>query len=210
MQLSYGSSVVTVDGENLGSLKELVVDPRHRIVTHLVVQRGLFFSHDRLISVEHVSHADENQIELAVDARTLDEASAEFDREQYLDLEDEEFRNRYGVGGAIWRRPVGEFTGAGLNSIVPPGIGPIPPEPEVAIPSDEVGLRHGAQVSTVDQVDIGVVKELITDDHDRITHLVIDEGNLFTESKLIPIDWVRGIKENQVVLGVPLAIVERI
>jgi len=58
---------------------------------------------------------------------------------KYIDLDDKEFVNRFGVGGAVWRRPAGQFSGAGLNTLVPPGIGPVPPEPEVSIPSNEVG-----------------------------------------------------------------------
>ncbi len=210
MQLSYGSMVYSADGQNLGSIKELIVNPRHRVVTHLVVQSGLFFSHDRLISVEHIKSTEDNAVYLSITDQALEEATLAFDQDQYVELEDEEVTKQYGVGGTIWLRPTHDFAGAGFNTIIPPGVGPIPPEPEVSIPSDEVSLEHGAQVISSDDIALGTLQECLTDENERITHLKILEGRWLKESKTIPVDWVRKIEENTITLGVPLSVVEKI
>ncbi len=210
MQLSYGTPVVAAEGRQLGNLSELVVDPRHRMVTHLVVQSGLFFAHDRLISVEYIKHSDEQAIYLSITSQELEAVTAAFEHDQHLNLDDQEVSNRYGVGGKVWQRPLDQWEGAGLNSIVPPGIGPIPPEPEVVISSDDVGLEQGAQVVTSDGMVLGALQQCITAGDDRITHLLITEGKWFKESKTIPVDWVRKIEENMIFLGVPLSVVEKI
>ncbi len=210
MQLSYGMSVVSSDGENLGQIKELIVDPRHRIVTHLVVRQGLFFSHDRVVSAEHLQTTAEGAVKLNLTAQEAERASQAYLEDQYVDLEDEAFIDRYGVGGAVWRRPTGEFGGAGLTSLIPPGIGPIPPEPEVAIPDGEVSLRKGAEVMTADSVALGRLEEFLTDDNEQITHIIISEGQVFTESKQLPVDWIRKFNQDEIVLGVPLSVVEKL
>lgn len=210
MQLSYGVPVYAADGEKLGHIKEFVIDPRYRIVTHIVLQQGLFFSHDRLIAAENVDNADQNGAYLSVTTQVLDQATQPFDHQQYVELKDEDFIARYGVGGAVWKRPEHELGGAGLNTIVPPGIGPVPPEPDVSIPSDEVGLAHGSRVVSEEGTQLGTLKECRTNEKEQITHLVIYEGQLFKEAKKIPVEWIRKIEENEITLGVPLSVVEQI
>ncbi len=210
MQITYGLTVYAADGEKLGKVKELVVDPRHRVVTHLVVQQGLFFTHDRLITAEHIKATDENGVYLSCDSNELEMSSQPFNHQQYVELKDEDLMARSGVGGAVWMPPENEFGGAGLNSLVPPGIGPIPPEPEVSIPNDSVGLSHGARVISEDGVNLGSVQEFQTNNDEEITHIVISEGHLFKETKKIPVDWIRKISEEEIALGVPLSVIEQL
>lgn len=211
MQLSYDIPVFTAEGKKVGTVKELIIDPRHRTVTHIVIKEGLFFSHDRLISTENIETAENDEIKLKKSADQVEkEASQPFTPEEYIELDDEEIRNRYGTGGSVWRRPAGELRGVGLDSIVPPGIGPIPPEPEVSIPEGEVDIRAGATVTDSQGTSLGEVKEFITDENDHITHLVLTEGPVFKETKTVPVDWIRKISPEEIQLGVLWGIVDRL
>lgn len=203
MNITYGTDVVTKNGVKLGEVKELVIDPRYRVVTHLVIQEGLLFNHDRLMSVEYIQSSDEDAVRLSIDEKTVEELSNAYTPESFLELNDPHVLALHGTGGAAWVRPENtSIADLPYQSVVPPGIGPIPPNPEISIPFDEISLEESAPVRDVDGVFLGRIGECITDRDDKITHFVIAEGDVFTEDKLVPIDWVRDIHNNEVVLGI--------
>jgi sporulation protein YlmC with PRC-barrel domain len=203
MNLNYGTDVFTSNGIKVGEVKELVIDPRYRVVTHIVVQEGLLFNHDRLISVEYLTSADADGVRLSIDAKTVDSLSQAYSPQDYLTLNDTELQQRHGTGGTVWVRPEGaSITEAPYNSVVPPGIGPIPPEPEITIPFEEIMLEKSAPVRDPNGELLGRIDECLTDADDKITHFIIAEGDVFTENKRIPIDWVREIRDNEVIIGI--------
>jgi sporulation protein YlmC with PRC-barrel domain len=40
MIFKYGSDVITVNGEKVGEVKEVVIDPRTEDVTHVIIEKG--------------------------------------------------------------------------------------------------------------------------------------------------------------------------
>jgi uncharacterized protein YrrD len=66
-----------------------------------------------------------------------------------------------------------------------------------------VPLKEGAQVVSADGEHVGDVKQVMTDAlADQVTHILVSQGLLFKEQKLIPITWVRRMTEYQVDLRV--------
>ncbi len=204
MKLTYGSKVYSSDEQELGFIQELVIDPRSRVVTHIVVQQGLFFASDRLISVDLIAEADDGQVILKDTAAKLDaELSQEYREHDYAPLEDETLKEHVGGGGRAWvRPPQTRISQIPYPSVVPPGIGPLPTDPEVIVPLEDITLEQGALVRTKDGKRIGTVDECITDDEEKLTHILIRKGTFFSVPKLVPIDWVARIEENEVVLAV--------
>jgi len=92
---------------------------------------------------------------------------------------------------------------------VPPGIDGVDLAPEVSIPIDDIMLMHDSPVETADGDVIGDVDELITGADDKITHVLISEGTIYTEQKLIPIDWIAGFEDNRVRLAVDRQVIDR-
>ena len=61
-----GLPVYTADGERMGTVDHLLVDPQTHRVTHLVIHRGRWFSpgEDYMVSIDHVTTASEYGIRL--------------------------------------------------------------------------------------------------------------------------------------------------
>ena len=59
-----GSQVVTAEGDDLGTIRHLVVDPSRSEVTHVLVEKGIFFTDDRPDNVAAAREAGYNAIRL--------------------------------------------------------------------------------------------------------------------------------------------------
>jgi hypothetical protein len=58
---------------------------------------------------------------------------------------------------------------------------------------------------------VGAVEAVLTESQeDRATHLVISEGLLFKEKKLIPTSWVSTVQEDEVRLYVGSGLLEKL
>jgi hypothetical protein len=74
-----------------------------------------------------------------------------------------------------------------------------------------VALKEGATVKTRDNHHAGKVEQVITAPGSRqVTHIVVSEGLLNKSRKVIPIDWVDKIDEDQVTLAVSAEVIERL
>ncbi|OPZ26066.1 MAG: PRC-barrel domain protein [Lentisphaerae bacterium ADurb.BinA184] len=214
MKQLYGVTVASQDDKDIGIVKDLVIEPRSRVVTHLVVQQGLLFNADRLVPAALIDDGASRgrRLVLTVTARELEECNPpEYRIEEYVELADEGLRSSQGVGGAVWRRPQGVGTAEiPYPTLVPPGFAPMTPEAVVAVPLDGITLERGSPVRTADDRPIGTVRDVITDDSEAITHIVLGEGTVFSEPRLIPVDWVARIEDNAIVLAVNKAVIDRL
>lgn len=66
--LRIGAPVLATDGE-IGTLKYVILDPRTRTVSDIVVESGTIFKRARVISARHIEHVDEDgTVQLSVDS----------------------------------------------------------------------------------------------------------------------------------------------
>ena len=213
MKLRYGSKVFAADREQLGVIKELVVEPLLRTITHMVIQKGLFFGQDRVIPVDLVAASDAEQVVLRVNAQELADLQHgfEFREDEFIPLADEQAEDLYGGGTSVWVRP--PYMGLAempLPSIIPPGFAALPTEIEPSIPLEDVSLEKGSVVLDADGKRVGKVDELFTDNEENITHLILREGIIFSVAKMVPIDFVAAIRTNEVRLAVNAELIEQL
>ena len=72
-------------------------------------------------------------------------------------------------------------------------------------------MKEGAEVISADGERVGTVEEVLTNrDLNRATHLVISEGWLFKEKRVIPVDWIRDMSEDSVHLAVKASVLARV
>jgi uncharacterized protein YrrD len=71
VELEKGTRVVTQDGEEVGSVDEVLVDARARQMTHFVISRGVF-SADKCVPADWVAEMTEDAVRLAVSKQVLD------------------------------------------------------------------------------------------------------------------------------------------
>ena len=75
--------------------------------------------------------------------------------------------------------------------------------------TDKEPLEEGMTVVALDKRKVGGVKEVILNPTtDRVTHLLVYTGLLFKHRFLIPLEWVKDIKESAVHLYVDSKVIE--
>jgi uncharacterized protein YrrD len=72
MLLKKGTDVQNTQGEKVGELDRVVIDPSTRDVTHVIVRKGLLFKEDRVIPMQRLQISDEDHLILDTRADDLE------------------------------------------------------------------------------------------------------------------------------------------
>ncbi|MFN2291356.1 MAG: PRC-barrel domain-containing protein [Anaerolineae bacterium] len=222
MELIKGQDIITPDGDKVGSIERVVLDPETKEVSHIVIEEGFLLKETKVVPINMLGAETEDGIVLR-DAEYLDDLPP-FSETDYVPagVETAETRER-GEGQPAemardyptqfapryyWYPPVGVGWWRGLGT-------PTYVEPEYVrtvefnIPDGTVALEEGAAVITSDDKHIGDVEEILTDPQEnRATHFVISTGLLLKEHKLVPTQWVSTILEAEVYLSVSSDVVK--
>ncbi|MBI5567537.1 MAG: PRC-barrel domain-containing protein [Chloroflexi bacterium] len=203
MEFKQHVGVFTVDDQAIGRLERVVIDPGTTEITHLIVRRGLLTPHDKVIPIDRVEVGAENGLIVRLTADDV-EHLPDFEETQYV-AADEERLERTGqivptpaVPILYWlpvypRSPL-------LPQFVDPGYRI---ETQLNIPEGTVAVKEGARVIARDGKRAGNIDEVVTTGNgDRITHVLISQGLLVKEKKLIPAGWIAALGEDEVHLAV--------
>ena len=71
--LKEGTDVISSDGEHVGDVEHLFVDPGSNKATHFVISQGAFFKDRKLVPAHWVRSVDEQAVHLSVAARLLEQ-----------------------------------------------------------------------------------------------------------------------------------------
>ena len=72
MQFKRGANVYTADGDRVGDVERVVLDPRSKEVTHIVVDKGFLFDDDRVVPLNLIAGVeDDADVHLREDAGDL-------------------------------------------------------------------------------------------------------------------------------------------
>ena len=207
MKITQGEKVYTASGEPAGEVDRIVLDPKTKEVTHIVVKKGKIFSEERVFPISLVQYSDEEQVKLRDAPVDLNELPV-FEETHYIPLDDEEMK-RMEVGNvpvAYYRYPPilpGGWATQGEISR------PYLEETVENIPEGTVALKEGAAVKDIYGDPVGDLEQILTDTRkDQVSHLVILEGVILKERKRIPVEWVSTIAEDEVQLAVGPKILE--
>ena len=216
MELTSGKDIYTSDGEKVGSIERVVLEPETKEVTHVVIEKGFLFTESKVVPINMLGAETDEGIRLREEEFFEDLAT--FRETDYIPagLETEETRERaekkpvekakeYPAQFApryYWYPPVGVGWWRGLGTatyVEPEYVRTV----EFNIPEGTVALEEGAAVISSDDEHVGDVKQILTDPQEnRATHFVISTGLLLKERKLVPTQWVSTILEKEVYLKV--------
>lgn len=203
MQLKEEVSVFTSDGQEVGKIDRVVINPVNKEVTHVVVRMGLLIAADKVVPVSLVGPATEERVTLRGDKAEL-EALPDFEERHYIPITSAEVQRGEEPGAAsplYWYPPAG-FTWWGIGRV--PGyygyaLPPYVVKTERRIPEGEVALKEGAKVLSVDGDHVGHVEAILTDtETDRATHILISKGLFLKETKLVPTTWISTVLEDEI------------
>jgi sporulation protein YlmC with PRC-barrel domain len=206
MQFKKDAKAHSADGKEVGHLDRVVIDPRSRQITHLVVQSGGILSEDRLIPID-VVRSDGDQIYIDLPVERIEELPR-FQIKEYLPVDASELGDlsaRVPPEAALYWYPTDLDT--------PP---PFPPTLPVEIvvenvPPDKVALREGARVLTAGGKHAGHVERIIAHPSTHeVSHFVISKGLLLKSRKLVPAAWVARVDEDEVHLAVGASMLARL
>ena len=216
MQFKQGTHVYTSDGTNVGSLDRVVLDPQTDDVIELVIRKGRLFGEDKVIPMEWVASATEERVTLDKAERDLP-ALRKFEDTYYVPVDAKDLHGDLADPSGYESPFVYDYPPLGVawwgfsNDIGAPPVVSAPQfqkRSEENIPQGTVALREGARVLSKDGDHIGNVAELFTDESNKhVTHLLISQGLLFKERKLIPTNWIKLAGEDDVMLTVSTSVV---
>jgi len=218
MKFKQGANVFTSDDQKVGEIDRVVIDPKTDEVTHVVVEKGFLLPIDKVVPISLIGPATEDRVTLRENAGDL-EALPDFQEKHYVLLDEKELKEASSQGYARplhWYPPVGTtwwHTGGYLGYVGFFGY-PGPPyvvETERNIPEGTVALKEGAKVISKDGEHVGDVEAVLTDpEEDRATHLVISQGLLLKERKLVPTSWASTVTPDEVHLTVGSRLIEEL
>lgn len=207
MQLQIGAEVYSVNGKKIGSVDHLVIDPKDKEITHFIVEAGFLLKEDKVVPIDWVTSIKEDRVSLRQDEDSFEELPT-YQETHYIPLRGTE--PPYGENTMYWYPPVIAW-GRAINY---PGYPPTPPyltRTERNIPKGVIVIEegenvfdsHGEHIGDVERVEIDPVLE-------RVTHIVLSQGLLFKEHKLIPANWISVIKEDGIHLSLAADFLEQL
>ena len=209
MQFKEGAKVVTADGERVGTVDRIVLDPDTKEVTHLIVQKGFLFTKDKVVPMSLVGPTMAGRVTLREDAGDF-EKLPDFKESHYVAVDR---GSRSGPGPENWVRPLYWYpplgawwtTSAYADYAKPQYVA----RTEKHVPEGTVALEEGAKVISRDGKHVGEIERVFTDPlEDRATHLLIAEGLILKKRTMIPTRWMTDVLEDEVHLSVDSECVE--
>lgn len=159
MNIGLGSDIYGNDGEKLGVVDSLVVEPDNGAVRSIVVRKGFFFPTDKILPASAVTGVDEQGVHVNL---------SKDDVEQLTEYMDTEYVwppvGYYGSYGYMW--PATSVYTAGLL---------VGDEVKERNPGAII-LSEGTLVVDNDNKDVGRITELATDDKGRVVSFKVEEG----------------------------------
>lgn len=191
------ANVLTASGKQIGSLERVVLNPETKIVTDIVIQGGALFNKEyRVVPIDLVADTTEHEIRLRNEAEGL-ESFPPFEERKIVSENDDQ-------PGSTGSPPPVIYGVPGMGpAVVPEPAEQIVTKLEQNIPEGTIALKEGAKVFTADDKHIGNVDRVLVDPSmARATHLILTQGLLVKERKLIPMKWVSMLGEDTVHLQV--------
>ena len=195
MRLELGASV-RCEGDVLGELADVVIDPTTKRVTHLVVQPHADIAPARLVPIDLAQEGDGKEISLGC---TVEEVRrlAPVHEFAYLRL------GEFPVDDPDWDVGVQELLAMPYYE---PGLDPVSYGADAGIvydrvPKGEVEIRRASAVTSADGHHLGHVDGFVVDGQE-ITHVVLERGHLWGRREVtIPIAAVEKVETDAVTLG---------
>ncbi len=220
MEILEDTKVVTYNGEKVGSVDRVVLNPKTHEVTHLVVRKGTFLPKDKLVPIDAIDTTAKGGDELRLKPGTPDPKHfPDYEETEYIPLDStEQARANY---DNVMVPPVYNYPSYGIAPVwggagyFGPYTGDYPggymPEEEANIPEGTVSLTEGTDVISADGHNVGNLDEVGVDSEtDRATHFVVARGLLLKSEKVLPVDWIDYVDEKGIHLTVGASFVKEL
>ena len=199
MRLDLGSPVRCSD-DAFGELADIVIDPRTRCVTHLVVQPQRREGQTRLVPIARARAGEDADATISLEMhRRGDEPVRARPRIEYVRLGEAR------VEDPNWDVGIEEAlalpSSSGVDVFNDVDIDPHVMLSYDRIPIGDVEIRRASSVTSADGHHLGHVDGFVLDGDQQIAHLVLEHGHLWGKRELaIPVDAVGKVETDAVTL----------
>lgn len=209
MLFKKGVDVFSSDNEKVGTLDRVVMDPKTKEVTHIIVREGFLFIKDKVVPMDLIGSVTDERIALQGSKEHLNELP-DYEETHYVprDAAADDDMNTLYWNPPVPVVPVDSGSGYGRYAYFPQS--QYIRRTEQNIPEGMVALAEGAKVLSEDGEQVGNIETLVTDPNEHVTHLVISSGLLMKERKIIPAQWLSAVTEDEVHLSVDSHLVEQL
>lgn len=198
MELKKHASVYTSDQKEIGHVDRVVLDPKTKRISHIVVSKskGLLSNETRVLPVGLIANATEDEVVLKAD--TLDVSDLpQFEETHYVRTAE--------IGGDTTPSVYGYPASTGNDGSA------YTKQVDQNIPEGSVALKEGAKVITEDGHTAGKVEQILADPGTRqATHIVVSKGVINKEQRLIPTFWIRLFGEEEIHLAAPANVLSKL
>ncbi len=209
MQLTKNAQVFTADNEQVGEVERVVLDPKTKEVSHIVVRKGFLVPADKVVPIDLIASATGNRVVLRDTAQQLGklEKLPDFEEREFIFLDESEFaktaQGSHVAQPLYWYPPRYDVAYEGSEL---PQLYPTPPyvvETERNIPEGSIALKEGAVVFSSDGERLGTVDRILTGpEADQASHIIVTKGLLHHEKKLVPTVWIDEVFEDRIQLTI--------
>ncbi len=212
MHFKKNCDVLTHDKNTVGQIDRVVIDPTTDEVSHLVVKKGFLFTEDKVVPITDIETTSEKTVILKKTAAPDD--YPEFDETQYVPnggVEDFNRRQTDEARKLLWYH----------SAVKAPNLksAPYPSEQKPLyykqthrnIPDDAVALEEGADVTDTDGKQLGTIEDIYAETETfKVTHLLVSSGMIKKDRKLVPVNWIKDIVEDAVLLHINSRVFENL
>jgi sporulation protein YlmC with PRC-barrel domain len=205
MRMELGLPVECSDGRG-GKVRDLVVDPGRRRLTHIVVERHAHLAY--LVPIEDVDRTSADggaALRLGCTVAEIERRYPEVEETALVRIGDWPTLNEddWEVGvSTVLSAPFFDSDGFELTTTAAPAADDRLLMAYDRIPAHEVEMRRGSAVEASDGSLLGHVDSFLVDDDGRITHLVLERGHLWRRRDVtIPMTAVAQLSTDKVELS---------
>jgi uncharacterized protein YrrD len=194
-RIDTGDDVIGSEGEKLGRVEYLVVDPPELNITDIVVSTGAILGRDIVVPIDKVERVSDAAVHLSVDKSQLAALP------NYVDV-------KFQVPPEAWVPPAGFYYPP--SAVLWPAEYYAPPtEVKVNAPAGTVGMHDGMDVESSDGHKVGSINGFDVGPEDDVTAIVVKSGFIFTHDARIPVQFISDVDDGKVRLNLTKDEVER-
>ncbi len=203
MRIDIDARVKTQEGEEIGSVDRVILNPYTREVDAIVVHRGRILTRDVVVPLSLVQRSDEEGVQLRIGRYELQQLPDFVERHYAAMPGQARVPYPYAPGSILF--PLGPAQGvSGLPSVQEAA------EDEVGVPSEDVDVAEGTEVRALDGL-VGFVDEVLTDSStNRATDIVVRKGIVLTKDVTIPMEYVSELTDDHLQLSLTVQQVEEL
>jgi len=204
VDIDIGARVWSSDGQQVGTVSGVVIDPERDVVTDLVVREGDLFNVDLVVPIEMVAEIQDHRVTLTISGEEVDSQPLLNER-AYIPL---------APGGKSAPRMWTPTPGVAIAPMLNPAWNapPVVEEDWREVPAEDLILREGLPVRAADGELVGRVDELVEDvQSHRMEAVVVRGARGKKHDKAIPAQWIaRSDEDTGITLVVDAGAVEQL